>query len=598
MPPGLPMRKRQPMATTQTVHMAAPLGGLNTIDGGSAMPETDCVSLYNLISAEYGLRSRLGYSEWCTGLLGAGGDNSVRTVMPLSGGVQTGSADRLFACTASGIYDCSASSASPTKLVTFSVTTGRAGYGTSCVTSTLAGRFLLYADEVNGYYVWGETTSSWTKVTAMGTAAWAVSTPYVLNDLVLNGGNTYKVTTAGTSAGAGPGPAGTGTSIADGSVVWTYQQAVMGGLDPAKVAFVTVWKSRIWVVEKDSSRAWYGGVNGIFGTFAQFDFGVRMRAGGPLVGLYNWSYDGGSGLDTLLVGVSTAGDVVIYQGTDPTTATTFGLKGTWSVGGVPAGRRIATDYGGDVLIMSTLGVMPLSKLVIGNPVVDRTQYETYKIANLFNRLASQQKSLDGWGCYIHPTDNALLLCIPQATGLPTQQLAMSFSTRGWSQYRNLPMFSAGAWNGQLYFGTVDGRVCVNSGYVDGRLLSDANAFAPIAWSFISSFQNMGTARFKRVHMLLPTVRSATSGPSYNAFARYDFDFTEAPSPAAAGVAANGTWDNALWDVAVWGGDSTPNAFLGGAAGMGRHVAVAVSGSSIAETTFVGCDVYFDQGGTL
>jgi hypothetical protein len=593
-----PTLRRAPVRpTVETVHLAAPLGGINTVDGGSAMPPTDCVSLWNLIAAEYGLRSRLGYEEWCTGLTGAV-DSVVRTVMPLSGGTQSGSADRLFACTSSGIWDCSASSASPSRLVTFATQTGRAGYGVSCVTSTAAGRFLLYADEANGYFVWSESSASWTQVTSTATSNWAAAHAYVLGDRVLNdSGKTYRCTVAGTSDGAG-GPTGTGSAIADNTVTWAYVQAVVGGVDPANLCFVTVWKSRVWLVEKDSSRAWYGGVNSLFGTFTSFDFGVRMRAGGPLVGLYNWSYDGGSGLDTLLVGISTAGDVVIYQGTDPSDASAFGLKGVWSVGGVPSGRRIATDYGGDILVMSLLGVIPLSKLVIGNPTVDRSQYATAKVANLFAKQAAAAKSLNGWGVYIHPTDNALLLAIPSAAGAPTGQLVMSFSTRGWSRYRDLPLFSAGVWNGQLYFGTVDGRVCLNAGYVDGVSLADPNAYAPVKWSLLTAFSNMGNARFKRVAMLSPLLRSETAQPSVQAAPRFDFDFSDLPPAAATASATKGTWDNAVWDVDVWGGDATPESTLGGATGLGRHVAVAMAGSAVAETTVVGVDVYLDMGGTL
>lgn len=51
--------------------------------------------------------------------------------------------------------------------------------------------------------------------------AWAISTAYSLGQLRANGGNVYEVTTAGTSAGAG-GPTGTGTGIADNTVVWRY----------------------------------------------------------------------------------------------------------------------------------------------------------------------------------------------------------------------------------------------------------------------------------------------------------------------------------------------------------------------------------------
>lgn len=50
--------------------------------------------------------------------------------------------------------------------------------------------------------------------------AWAGNTAYVLNDVRVNGGIAYGVTTAGTSAASG-GPTGTGTGITDGTVVWS-----------------------------------------------------------------------------------------------------------------------------------------------------------------------------------------------------------------------------------------------------------------------------------------------------------------------------------------------------------------------------------------
>ena len=52
--------------------------------------------------------------------------------------------------------------------------------------------------------------------------AWAPATAYAVGALVLNGDNTYRCITAGTSAGAGPGPTGTAASIADGTVTWTW----------------------------------------------------------------------------------------------------------------------------------------------------------------------------------------------------------------------------------------------------------------------------------------------------------------------------------------------------------------------------------------
>ena len=57
-------------------------------------------------------------------------------------------------------------------------------------------------------------------------AKWIASHAYALNDLVLNGTNIYKCTTAGTSAASG-GPSTTGANITDGTAHWAYQYALV-----------------------------------------------------------------------------------------------------------------------------------------------------------------------------------------------------------------------------------------------------------------------------------------------------------------------------------------------------------------------------------
>lgn len=62
------------------------------------------------------------------------------------------------------------------------------------------------------------------RIQGLVSAPWAGSRAYVLNEMAHNGGNLYRVTTAGTSAASG-GPTGTGASITDGGVTWTFVQA-------------------------------------------------------------------------------------------------------------------------------------------------------------------------------------------------------------------------------------------------------------------------------------------------------------------------------------------------------------------------------------
>lgn len=597
-------RAPAPQVLQSFPRVQAPLG-MNTVAPAGALPDGRALSIWNMLGSEYGLRSRLGFEEWVTGL-GA----QARSVIGFTGSRKNGSTDALFAATPFGIYQCTTPTTSPSVLVSFANTTGDAGYGVSAIVATPAGRFLLHCDEENGLYIYPES-GAWTQGHAGATVPWAPATVYANGDKVVNGPNTYVVTAAGTSAGSG-GPTGTGTGITDNSVTWnflaTFSATAIGtsladqhnGFSalPANFAAITTWKNRVWLVEKDTSRAWYSGLNAVYGTYTSFDFGSKMQHGGPLTSLFNWAYDGGNGMDTRLVGVSTAGDIVVYQGTDPSSANTFGLAGNWFVGGVPYGRRIATDYGADVLVLTAQGVLPLSKLVIGNPVVSRSVYTTAEISNLFTLLLSSAGTLPGWSLQLHPADNALLITIPQ-TSAGAIQLVYSFATQGWSRYRDLPMLSGGVWNGELYFGTSDGRLCKNTGYVDNVLLNNASAYTPVQWSLLTGYTNGGNAQNKKVQLVRPTVLSETPAPIVQATPRYNYDLSD-PAPPTSSVAGNGaaTWDSAIWDSSLWGGDYTPSQPLSGGLGMGRDVALSVQGSAVSRTIFTGADILFETGGFL
>jgi len=57
---------------------------------------------------------------------------------------------------------------------------------------------------------------------AMLQTAWVHTTGYTAGQYRSNGGNVYRCTTSGTSAGSG-GPSGTGSGIVDGTCVWAYE---------------------------------------------------------------------------------------------------------------------------------------------------------------------------------------------------------------------------------------------------------------------------------------------------------------------------------------------------------------------------------------
>jgi hypothetical protein len=533
------MRRRNVPATSRSFTVPAPLGGLNTLVSGALIPPEDCIQLNNMVASEHGLRSRLGEREWCTGLTGAL-DNQVRTMLSFNGSLPASA--KVFAVTSTGIWDVTSSSTSPTQVLTFAVQGGEAGRGVAHGMTTAGGHFLLYCDEENGYHVYSESTGAWTKV-AMGVGAGDVA-----------------------------------------------------GVDPSNFVFVTVWKSRAWFVEKNTAKAWYLPAGAIFGTATalNLDRAAQFRAGGQLVGLWNWTLDGGAGIDDNLVAISQGGDVAIYQGSDPASASTFALRGTWSVGAVPSGRNVATNFGGDILVLSKSGLRPLSQLVTGQDGGET--YAPSKVANLLNAFMLERSELPGWMMTIHPEDNSFMVLVPTASGEPTEQLSQQLWNRSWCR-QDLPMCSAVVAGKKLYFGTVDGKVHINDGWVDGVTLADPSSYTPIQWSFLTGFNKMGSEQQKQVQMIRPTILSESSRPSYVAEARFKYNLQEI-ADVSLGSPTGNVWDAGLWDTATWSGDYSATQGPTGSAGMGVEVAIAMRGTAASRTVVVDMGVFFTAGGLL
>lgn len=516
----------------QAVTIPAPVG-MNVIDNAGGLPPGDAISVQNMIRSSLGLRSRSGYREWVTGL----GDD-VRSLMGFRG--STSAEDRLFACIQDGIYDCTSSTGTPGAAVySWGTADANSGKCISAAFTKLDGTHaLLVCDETNGYIHYNETGDVWTKP----------------------------------AAGAGAGE--------------------INGANPDDFCFVMVWKKRAWFVQKDSALAWYLPVDSITGTVNPIDFGVQFKRGGTLVGLWSWTQDAGEGMDDYLVAVSSAGDVVVYGGTDPASAVTFQIKGVWTLGAVPSGRRIATDYGGDLLILSSLGVIPMSRLPTGGGALDQDAYATRKISPVLGRELSDRADDYGWALKIHPEDKTLVIETPANGSDPREQWALSLNGFGWAQHTGLPMNCLESWKGRLYFGTEDGRVCINDGDVDNNQLTGSTNATAIEWALLTGFADMGTPLRKRPSMARPNFLTDGTQPQYTLEARTDYDLSDVTSITYVSGSSGSVWDTAVWDSSLWGSGVGTAGWWRGLAGIGSSVAIALKGASMSRTTLTSIEVTF------
>src|SRR5262245_21200697 len=283
--------------------LAIPAKGINARDSLALMGPDNAISLVNVLCEAYGLRTRKGYSEWATNLppLSPSGVMPVYTMMhwypatavvtPLTRAMTARSSmtrlmvaeprsvtaapvGKLFAARGGSLYD---------------VTNGGVGPWTAQAGISAAGDF-------------------WTWLNFQNVAG---SFLVVTNDAgkyAYYNGSTWTVPTMGTGAGQ------------------------IDGVDPAKFCFVIEHKERLWFIEEQTAKAWYLPVGQITGIAKPFSFGEQFRHGGHLVALACWTVDGGVGVDDYLVAVGSQGDVALYKGTDPDSASAWAIQGVWHIG--------------------------------------------------------------------------------------------------------------------------------------------------------------------------------------------------------------------------------------------------------------------------
>jgi hypothetical protein len=372
-------------------------------------------------------------------------------------------------------------------------------------------------------------------------------------------------------------------------------------VNPDLLVQVVSWKGRLIFSEGNSSRSWYfppGAVTAPTGAKAiAIDQGSRFTTGGFLKGCFSWTYDGGAGIDDFLVAISSAGDIVVWQGNGPAD-TAFQVKGVWQVGASPQGRRVADTFGGDLLIIGAAGVIPLSAVVTGNPDLQEASI-TKKIQGLVREYFLRRGQEFGWGITNHPANGGIIINAPVSTDGEYFQLFMSTQTNAWSLMVDIPSLHWESFQGQDWIATSDGRIMKWTGTIDEVQEADNTLTeTDIQWQLLTSYQSLeAPANWKRIHFIRPLFL-AEQLPVYAVQARYDFSLTIPQPVDPPPLTVGARWDIALWDIAYWGGGFVTEQPVIGATGIGRWFAIALSGKSRYTTSLVGFDAIGDIGGML
>lgn len=529
-------RRRSQPQIAKSGGIPAPIGGINANDPLANMNPEDLIYSFNMIPMQNGLHVRDGYQEWETAVAGAGG---IRTMISLKSQNATGgSQDKMFAVTILGIYDVTGTGTAPALVVVFPAQTGDAGYGTYTRFTTVADQFLLYFDEVNGMYTYAVSTGVWLKV----------------------------------SFGAGANQ--------------------ILGVDPATLAMGVSHAGRLFFVERNSSRSWYLAPGAIYGTATLFELGNKFQKGGYLVGAYVNSVSGQSGPVAYIVFISSAGDVSVWTGSDPSTAATWSTAGCFYIGDTPLGRNIATFFNGDLFMISIFGVTPLQALIAGLTLNDQIISYTSKISTLINQNIFATRLSRGWEIVTHPRQNMLIINSPVVAGQPPLQYVQNLATKGWGLYRGIPYQCSTVFGGQFYFGTADNRVCLHIGDADNVALNGTGALA-INWSMLTAFAKSDPVM--KIPSFIRAYFTTAVAPSFDVKIYFDYNTVENISTIPYISPGGSVWDAGLWDTAIWGGGISSFNSIEGGVGIGVNMAIALRGSSISQTTLIGFEAVWREG---
>lgn len=360
------------------------------------------------------------------------------------------------------------------------------------------------------------------------------------------------------------------------------------GVDTATIANITLFKNRIWLLQKNTLKAWYLPVNAIAGAAVALDMSSVAQKGGYLMAAGTWTLDAGYGMDDYLAFITNNGEVIVWRLTDPTTPTGISLIGVYQIG-APVGRRCMMKYGGDMLVITQDGVVPMAGALQSSRLDPRVSL-TDKIQFAVSTAISSYGSNFGWQLIYFAKENQLYLNVPVAEGSQQQQYVMNTITKSWCNFTG---WSANCWelfNDNPYFG---GNGFVGKAW-DG--LSDNGT--DIACFGLQAFSYFGAAKEKQCTMIRPHIFT-NGAPLLYGNVNADFDLSDTTAQLSFSPISYGVWDTAVWDTSVWGADLVPFADWQGATGVGYCFAPVfkVSAKGI-RVQWVSSDLVFESGGVL
>lgn len=318
---------------------------------------------------------------------------------------------------------------------------------------------------------------------------------------------------------------------------------VITGVDPTTLSFVFASKFRLWFIEKSTLNIWYLSPNAIGGAAVLLPLGGIFSLGGSLVYGGTWSIESGDGPSEQTVFITSEGEVATYTGDDPSDATNWSRQGVFRVG-KPLGPHAFLRAGGDLIIATTIGLIPLSTAFQRDVAALAPVAVSYSIEIEWNKAVAAQ-STPTWHVALWPTKQMMLVAPPSISGIVPEIFAANARTGAWGAFTGWNVTSMCVFNDRLFFGSDSGKI------VEAEV-TGADQGNSYVCTCVPLFDPLKSPAALKTGLEARAVLRATSQPNPKMSLQADYVVNLPAAPDDTTVTAANTWGTGIWGTSQWG----------------------------------------------
>lgn len=358
-----------------------------------------------------------------------------------------------------------------------------------------------------------------------------------------------------------------------------------------------VMVNRLWWIQRGTLDAYYGDTAAIGGALTKFPMGA-LFSGGELIAHAAWTRDGGSGPEDYTCFISSRGEVLIYSGTDPTSASTWTKVGMFRIA-EPVGRKCVMKAGADLAILTTQGVVLLGQVLDSNVSGQSSIAVTNKVLSAFASAAVNGSKFHGWQMVEVPAQGLVFVNVPVTEGKTWHQYVLTANKGSWARFRDLNAPCWAVHGGTAYFGSIVDTVTGKASVMMYSPLTESDDGKKIDCFLQTGFSDFGSGLIKQFLMARANMKGP-AGIAPNLAMRLDYDTTPPLVQSITVDAANGvpSWESWNWDVEYWGYVRIPSAHWDVVTGLGQRASLAFRVSTDVTLSFFGIDLTYQVGGIL